>query len=61
MQINRNSYIARIIIFHFIGGNITLYLKYWNQIGSILWEIALKIYLQNNLVCLWQNTVISKI
>ena len=39
----------------------TLYLKYRNQIGSILWEIALKIYLCNNLICLWQNTVISKI
>lgn len=45
MQTNCNAYTADVVVLHFIGDNITLYLKYRNQIGSILWEIALKIYL----------------
>ena len=50
MQTNCNAYTADVVVLHFIGDNITLYLKYRNQIGSILWEIALKIYLCNNLI-----------
>lgn len=42
MQTNSNAYTADVVVLHFIGDNITLYLKYRNQIGSILWEIALK-------------------
>lgn len=61
MQTNCNAYTADVVVLHFIGDNITLYLKYRNQIGSMLLEIALKIYLCNNLIRLWQNTVISKI
>lgn len=61
MQTNCNAYTADVVVLHFIGDNITLYLKYRNQIGSMLLEIALKIYLCNNLIRLWQNTDISKI
>ena len=45
MKTNCNAYTADVVVLYFIGDNITLYLKYRNQIGSILWEIALKIYL----------------
>ena len=44
MQTNCNAYTADVVVLHFIGDNITLYLKYRNQIRSILWEIALCIY-----------------
>lgn len=46
MQTNCNAYTADVVVLHFIGDNITLYLKYRNQIGSILWEIALNLFVQ---------------